>query len=258
MKSNTTMKLLILLKIIKLVKNWYAVPLAYYGLTKDSSFVLHLRNGKHLKLRTNSTDIQAFVNVWIVEEYNAKNFNIRNDDVIIDIGAHIGLFSVYASQFCHYGKIMAFEPIKENYDILLENIHLNNLENIFTFNLAVSDKNLPLKIYFNSIDDAAHTIYGSGENFVEINSITLKEIIDSKCNRVDLIKLDCEGSEYNILESLPENYFKKIEKIWMEYHIINNDLERLKKLKSILQKVGFDLFVKCEKQNYGLIFANKH
>jgi len=257
MKSNANVKLSVLIKLIKLVKNWHVIPLAYYGLFKKPSFILHLRNGKHLKLRTHSTDIQAFVNVWIIEEYSLENFDIRNDNVVIDIGAHIGLFSIYASQFCHAGKILAFEPIKENYDVLLENIQLNHLSNVSAFNLAVSDKSSSLKIYLNQSDNAAHTIYGAGKNFIEIKSTTLKEIIDSKCDEIDMIKLDCEGAEYDILESLPKDYFKRIEKMCMEYHIIDNNLERLKRLKSHLQEVGFDLFVKAEKQNYGLIFANK-
>lgn len=257
MKSNVSMKLSVLVKIIKLVKNWYIIPLAHYGLFKESSFILHLRNGNHLKLRTNSTDIQAFVNVWIIEEYNTKNFNIKDNDVIVDVGAHIGLFSIYVSQFCHTGKILAFEPIKENYDVLLENVRLNQLGNISTFNLAVSDKNLPLKIYLNRSDNAAHTIYGTGEDFVDIDSTTLKEIIDSHCDKIDLIKLDCEGAEYDILSSLPKDYFERIEKICMEYHIIDNNLDRLKRLKLHLQEFGFRLFVKSERQSYGLIFANK-
>jgi len=257
MKLNVSTKLSILIKLIKLVKNWHVITLAHYGLIKEPSFILHLRNGKHLKLRTHSTDIQAFVNVWIIEEYNSKNFNIRDDDVIIDIGAHIGLFSIYASQFCHTGKILAFEPIKENYDVLLENIRLNRLSNISAFNFAVSDKNSSLKIYLNQLDNAAHTIYGIGENFVEIDSTTLKEIIDSKCDKVDLIKIDCEGAEYDILNSLPKDYFTRIEKICMEYHIIDNNLDQLKRLKSHLQEAGFRLFVKYEGPNYGLIFANK-
>ncbi len=257
MESNTGTKLSILVKIIKLVKNWYVVPLAHYGLIRTPSFVLHLRNGKHLKLRTNSTDIEAFVNVWIIQEYNVKNFEINHNDTIIDIGAHIGLFSVYASQFCRTGKIISFEPVKENYDVLLENIRLNNLDNVSAFNLAVSGTSEPLKIYLNRTDNAAHTIYGSGENYVKINSTTLGDVIDSKCIEVDLIKLDCEGAEYDILDSLSEDHFKKIKKISMEYHIINNDLERLKKIKMKLQEFGFNIITKSEKQNYGLIFADK-
>ena len=66
------------------------------------------------------------------EIYN-KNFSEENfykklieteKPVIIDIGAHIGLFSLHCSQICKEGKIYAFEPMVENYDILKSNIQL--------------------------------------------------------------------------------------------------------------------------------------
>lgn len=246
------------MKIIRTVRNWYVVPLVYYRLFRRASFVLRLRNGERLKLRTNSTDIQAFVNVWIMDEYKMKDFDIKDDNIVVDVGAHIGLFTIYASRFCKKGKILAFEPIKENYETLLENLKLNNLENVLAHNLAVSNKNTPVKIYLNISDQAAHTIYGTGQNFVEVNSITLREIIDSKCNRVDLVKLDCEGAEYDILGALPTEYFERIDRIRMEYHRIGDDFADLGKLKIDLQKSGFKIVDRPANQSYGLLFANKH
>ena len=49
----------------------------------------------------------------------AEELLIDENDVVVDVGAHIGLFALYASQFCNNGKIYSFEPVKENYDLLI-------------------------------------------------------------------------------------------------------------------------------------------
>ena len=64
----------------------------------------------------------ALTNVWLIQDYSSKDFSIKNDDIVIDVGAHIGLFALFASQYCKSGKIYCFEPVKENYDLLLETL----------------------------------------------------------------------------------------------------------------------------------------
>ena len=96
-----------------------------------------------MKLRTNSTDLMAFTSVWLDEEYSKPKFEIETDDVVLDIGAHIGLFTLFASQFCTNGKIYCFEPIKENFELLQENIKMNNLENVIILMLQYRIKQHP-------------------------------------------------------------------------------------------------------------------
>ena len=138
------------------IKNWSILPKVYYGIHKDEFFYVELKNGINLKLRTKSTDIHAFVNVWLLEEYRHSKEFLEDSNIIIDIGGHVGLFCIYASQFCKDGKIFCYEPIKENYQLLIENIKKNNLKNIVCFNKAVFDKN---KIPPNCVAgrDAGHT-----------------------------------------------------------------------------------------------------
>ena len=112
-------------KSLKIVKNWYMIPLIYYGFVKSEYCVLNLKSGHKIKIRVKSTDLQVFTNVWLNEEYKFSGFNINDNDTIIDIGAHIGLFAIFASQFSKGGKILSFEPVSSNYKLLLENIELN-------------------------------------------------------------------------------------------------------------------------------------
>ena len=116
-------KLNIFLKSTKLFKNWYVYPLVYFKLTKKEHVVFETKTGLKIKIRVNSTDLMALTHVWMIQEYSNNDFDIHDNDVVIDVGAHIGLFALFASQFCKQGKIFCFEPIKENYELLVENIN---------------------------------------------------------------------------------------------------------------------------------------
>ena len=98
-------KLHIFLNSRKIFKNWYIYPKIYYGLTNIKFPIFETNSGLKIKLRKNSTDLMALTHVWLIGEYKRKNFEINEGDIIIDVGGHIGLFSLYASQFCKNGQI---------------------------------------------------------------------------------------------------------------------------------------------------------
>ena len=165
------------------LKNWYVYPLVYFNLTKKSHVIFETKSGIKLKIRTKTTDLMALTNIWLIQEYLDDEFEIENNDVVLDIGGHIGLFALFASQFCKNGKIFCFEPIKENYDILLENLELNAVKNIVPFNLAVYDDEGKVKMYLNE-DDAGHSVVLPSSKSIQTNSISLKKIFDD--NKIDL------------------------------------------------------------------------
>ena len=141
----------VLLKKAKLIfENWFLYPLSYYNFIRNDFIIFKTRSKKIIKLRKQSTDLMALTHVWLIEEYKKENFEIQPHDIIIDVGAHIGLFTIYASQFCTKGKIYSFEPVLENYELLLENIKLNNLNYVTSFNQAISNSNEPIKLFLNN------------------------------------------------------------------------------------------------------------
>lgn len=173
--------------------------------------------------------------------YCPNGFEIKNKDTIIDIGANVGVFSLYASKKAQLGKIYSFEPFKENYEFLIKNLKLNKLKNIFPFNLGVSPKNKKEVLYISDTNcGACNNFKGKGEKIV-INCISLKDIFDlNNIQRCNFMKIDCEGAEYDILFNTPQNYLDRIDKISMEYH--NLDKKRNKKtLLKFLEKIGFKI-----------------
>jgi FkbM family methyltransferase len=199
----------------------------------------------------------ALIHVWLIEEYKKSGFQINQNDVVIDIGAHIGLFTLYASQFCTKGSIFSFEPMKDNYQLLLENIKLNNLKQVKFFNLAVSNSNDPIKLFIND-DESGHSMFSQSSQNLTVNSISLKRIFDeNQIEYCNFLKLDCEGAEYEIIKNLPLSYFEKIDKMIIEYHMADSNPELLIELKKILTSQNFKIETKSLFPNIGFLYAKK-
>ena len=240
-----------------ILKNWYLYPLVYFKLTKKDYVIFETRSGLKIKIRVNSTDLMAFTHVWMIQEYSDDNLSINNDDVIIDVGAHIGLFALFASQFCKNGKIFCYEPIKENYKILIENIEMNQIQNIFPNNLAVTKETSRAKIFLND-DQSGHSMFIQNKNFVEVDSKSLSDIfIDNGIKECDFLKLDCEGAEYEIIESLPSDLFTKINKTAIEYHMVDTKPELLEQLINKFKQFSFSVHTRSLFADIGFLFAKK-
>ena len=257
MVSDFFSKVRILVRSWKILKNWYLYPLVYFKLTKKDYVIFETRSGLKIKIRVNSTDLMALTHVWMIQEYSGDDFPISNDDVIIDVGAHIGLFALFASQFCKNGKIFCYEPIKENYKILIENIEMNQIQNIFPNNLAVTKETSRVKIFLND-DQSGHSMFIQNKNFVEVDSKSLSDIfIDNGIKECDFLKLDCEGAEYEIIESLSADLFTKINKTVIEYHMVDTKPELLEQLINKLKQFSFSVHTRPLFVDIGFLFGKK-
>ena len=250
-------KITILLRSRKKFKNWYLYPLIYLNIIKHGFVTFKTNSGLKMKIRVKSTDLMQLTTIWLTREYEAPGFEIKENDTIIDVGGHIGLFMLFCEQFCHKGKIYCFEPASDNYKIFLDNTKLNNFKNVFPFNIAVSKQDGKIPLYLND-DTSGHSIFLKNSNSIQVDSITLQKIFDlnniEKCN---LLKLDCEGSEYEIIDSLPESYFSMIDKMIIEYHFAEKYPKLLTNLIKKLERTSFSVDVKKLSGDMGLIFAIK-
>ena len=235
----------------------FAKSLVYFNLTKKSHVIFETKSGLKLKIRTGTTDIMVLTNIWLIQEYLDHELDIKDNDIVLDIGGHIGLFALFASQFCKKGKIFCFEPIKENYDILLENLELNAIKNIIPFNLVVYDDSKKVKIYLNE-DDAGHSIVLPSSKSIQADSISLKKIFDdNKIDICDFAKIDCEGSEYSIIDTLPPEYLKRINKMAIEYHFADSKPELANNLISKIENAGFHVRKKSHYNDMGFLYARR-
>jgi FkbM family methyltransferase len=159
---------------------------------------------------------------------NMANYDLPNlvpgfipnsSDVIINIGAHIGVFVLTASASAPQGEVHAIEAASDNFNFLRVNIALNKANNIRAHKIAIAAKNGPVKLYFD-IWNWGHSITKQlSTRTEEVEGLTLKDFFDqSKIQRCDLMYLNCEGAEFPILLNTPLETLKKIEFIAADCH----------------------------------------
>ena len=250
-------KLQVFLNSRKIFKNWYIYPKVYYKLINDKFVIFKTKTGLRIKIRVRSTDLMALTNVWMINEYDVEDFEINTNDTVIDIGAHIGLFSLLVSQLCKTGKILSFEPVSENFDLFVSNLKLNHIENILPFNMAVSKNSGRLDLFLNN-DQSAHNIFSKSSESISVESTSLQKIFDeNKISSCKMLKLDCEGAEYEIIDSLPSEYLDKIQNIVMEYHLADTKPELVKSLILKIENAGFKIKTRPHYNDMGFLIARK-
>ena len=153
--------------------------------------------------------------------YKSKVYGKEPSGIIVDIGANIGAFSVYASSTADV--VYAFEPESSNYNQLIKNIQLNKrYDKIIPLKVAVGRENKQVLIYKGRFNKGASTTMGkiTSEN-ENVKMVSLSHLMsNSDIDKIDLLKIDIEGGEYDLLYGLPKEKFDKIDKLVLEYHYV--------------------------------------
>ena len=180
-----------------------------------------------------SDSVNIIANELNNNDYDFQNIYFKEGDIVIDIGANVGMVSILLAKQFPFLKIYSFEPLKENYDNLLKNIELNNIPDgiITAENKAVTKDGRLINMSINSSNkggsstaDVISTNSIMTKENCQIESITLEEIFKKyNINKLKLLKIDCEGSEYEILYNANTDILNKIENLRGEFHE-NKDL----------------------------------
>lgn len=230
--------------------------LSYYLFNKNKWHLFNLKNNKNYLVRVKSRDFNTINENEIEENYNKYLKAIKNPKVIIDIGANIGCFSIDCSKNFKDCKIYAYEPFKESFDLMNINLKLNKINNVSLECAAITNKNgfVDLGIYDGMFEgNSIGQIWGKATTVEKVKSLKLKEVFSkNSIKHCDLLKLDCEGSEYEILENLDSKIFDKIQNILMEYHSGREEV-----LRQILENNGFKVVIDRLSPKTGLLIASK-
>ncbi len=166
---------------------------------------------------------------------------------IVDVGANAGAFSVMAAEAFPNAEVFSFELVKENYDFAVSK--LREHKNVKIFNKAMVGSNTPVGLFQHSSNPGGHKpifdkdteTYLSSDRFAldysktSVDCISFVEFLgENSIDKVDFLKLDCEGSEYEILFHVDEHgLWDKIERISMELHG-RGDQEQVDRLMKML------------------------
>lgn len=220
------------------IRNWIPFILNYAGF-RDKRKRYLFRNGTLINTG-GGVDASTLYVVYFKKDYG----DVYGNESIIDIGANIGAFSIYAANQSPKAMIYAYEPNRSNFQILKNNIEENNLHGrVVIHNLGVAAAKGSLKLYISE-GSPYHSIYPSAEKqkYIEMSCCRLKDIFtDNDIKKCDLLKIDCEGAEYEIFYNTPAEYFAKIDRIRMEYH--NRDIPEynIDSLTEFFKTMGFQI-----------------
>lgn len=209
-------------------------------------------NGLEIKYpKTRDNIYNTFWEIFIGQEYEyCTKLGLNSESTVIDIGSNYGLFSLFIIDKYNPKKVIGVEPNYECFTI--SNEVLKDFKNFKSFNYAISKSigNFSLK------NHTGETVLGEiVEDFNgEIQGVDINTFLEGINDNIDLIKIDCEGCERFIFETISEKTIKNIKNIILEYH--SNEIKNL-----ILEKLnffGFKSEVSESDDGVGIILAKNN
>lgn len=231
-------------------------------------------NGRTSLLRLKRPLVQMWVrgamDAWSVKEtfldafYTRYGVPVENGWKVVDIGAGIGDFAIYAAWSRPETVVLAFEPFPGSYRLLAKNLFANHLTNVEIFQMAVWGRDGELQLDLSSGEPLQiASMTGDHEEGhsakITVPAMSLQSLMDQqKLDRIDLLKLDCEGAEYEILMKAPASVLENIERIIMEYHDLNETANH-KVLSAFLESQGYrvQLTRNFVHDNIGYLYAQR-
>ena len=214
--------------------------------------------------------VRSAMDVWTVKEtcldqcYDLVKITPGDVRVVVDLGAGFGDFSIYAASRYPSSTVYAYEPSPASFGMLQQNVQLNRADRVRAFPYAVVGRATgPITLYTGTPSAVQHTMFQAGgrdsTQTVQVESVTLEQVFrEHTIERCDLLKIDCEGAEYDILLHSDASVITRIGHIVMEYHdrvtaYSHDDLT------AFLQQHGFDVTLRGNRAHgdLGYLYASR-
>lgn len=224
---------------------------------KDEFINLYLPNEHGVKISFVEILLDDVYKLHLIKKISVKkNFLIKS---ILDIGANCGIFCVAARLKFPFSVIHAYEP-----NLFIEK-YLKYQSSLFNFNyytkaVGKNDGSTTL-----NVDPMESVLSSSSHDFVEykvnkivkkvVPKLSIKKVFQKTPNKIlDIVKMDCEGAEWEILTEL--NIWKNVRFLTMEYHLDKSN--NYNNIAKAINKIGFTLITNLRKSkelNYGTLLA---
>lgn len=229
-------------------RNW---PYFFSSRFQDREGILELRNGLRIRIRPGTTDRASVSEVFLLNSYAPVP---EGAAVVIDVGANIGAFTLFAA---NRAKIVhALEPVSNNAKVLSRNVEMNSLNNVSVHRLAMSGENGEAMISVAGVESSIH-FQTPGSKLERVPTITLQSFLDQQgIAQVDYLKMDCEGAEWDILLKTPPAILSRIRHIELEFHNIG-DTTNPRMLQDHLATTGFQSVASEGARFNGILVATR-
>jgi FkbM family methyltransferase len=204
------------------LKNNWTLDFTYKILGKDYIF-RDLAYSNTTKLVANEIDGEYAI---------IRNIKFDENDIVLDVGANVGMVSITIAKDNPGVKFYAFEPADINFKNLEYNIKINNTPNVYAINHGLGGKSEVLNFKVSAVNSGGSSAFfyqNDNSNLffeqkIQVHPIS-KFISDKKIGKIKLLKIDCEGCEFDVFENMSEETMKNIEYILAEAHCLNKNDE---------------------------------
>jgi len=238
----------------------FLITRVFLGMPTAQPIVARLRrSGLRFHVR-GAMDIWSIKETFLDRFYERCGFAIQPGWRVIDVGAGVGDFTLFAA-LQKATQVCAFEPFPGSFDLLAQNLDLNQVRNVSIFPEAVGGAGGTLTLDLSSGEPLQFQSRADSvtqpESQITVKTLSLAQVFDlMDLESCDLLKLDCEGAEYGILFSAPPELLRKIRRIVLEFHEQVTEYTRAD-LVRFLQAQGFDVdvFANAVHANLGYLRA---
>lgn len=200
--------------------------------------------------------------VFHERQYSRDGFEIGESDTVVDVGANVGVFSLWAAPQASRGRVVSVEPIPNLADCLGRSLTSNRIGNVTLVQTALGSGNGRMELlYYPGFNIISHRVdfrrpfyarlkiflrylsYWSGPRTITVPQTTLPKLLaDEGIDHVDFLKIDCEGSEYAIFEGMRSEDWLKIDRMVIEFHEYHQN-HRHEELVRVLHENGFEICI---------------
>lgn len=236
--------------LVQNVKNWehfLAFKFAGASHENEGAQVLKFQTRTGINIEVPRNVLSEFKEIFMSEAYlrlfPETPYPIRN---VLDIGANVGFFSLFASHKFPNVHVFAIEPMPGNFDWLTKHQSLNPQLNWTCFQKAVGGTEGTAQLSYQSTNGlTTNASFDLNQELdsqsVTVDVTTLSRLIDDMdVDSVDLLKMDCEGAEFDILYETPASYLNRINNITMEVHYRDDEPANVQSVAAFLQQHGFE------------------
>jgi FkbM family methyltransferase len=182
-----------------------------------------------LRRRNLQFKVRGAMDVWSIKEtfldrfYERYGFKIQPHWNVVDIGAGLGDYTIFAATAQPNSQVFAFEPFPESFALMYRNLELNSVQNARAFDQAIGTVSGEMMLDLTGGEplqfQSSHQQVGTLEKSLSVRALSLADAFTMiGIESCDLLKLDCEGAEYTILFDTPAPVLERVQRIVMEYH----------------------------------------
>lgn len=206
---------------------------------------VEFRNGSRIFAPADEPILPMIQRIWRRRVYLPPGCRLRPGDTVVDVGANVGVFTVWAAS--HPGvRVIALEPSPRICGFLRKNVEASGLQDVVVREAACASTDGRATLYSHGYETnnslyARDVFGGSYEASGEVQTRSLESLFrEFEVERCALLKMNCEGAEYDIILNAPPSVMAKIDAIAMEYHR-GRVASTPEQLQALLESAGFNV-----------------